>query len=258
MHMYRIGVVALAVTFAGCAGGANLVGLKRDYDRAWNQTPASSEQLLAIADQAQAVADHAKDTRTALSALAMGGLAAVKAGPAGFQKAINIGERGQRACTTLPSDQFGPPRDCALLSAVAELARWEQLAPRIVALRAQEQPPTGDLPASANAEVTRLDTDLASAWTGLNEATEKVLATQDVDDSVKAYLSGERLTAYCNYDTFLQLASNLPGTGAAPAPGYTAAKASFCSIRGRAPASVRDGKCPNKPTRFGDRACAAP
>jgi hypothetical protein len=255
MLVHRIVVVTVTVALSGC-GGANLAGLKRDYERAWNENPPQKDQLLAVADQAQTLADRESDKRSALSALAMGGLAAVKAGPEGYEKAVKIGERGERECQALRADQFGAPRDCAVLSVVADLAKWEQLAPRIAALRAQEHPSTGDLPASANSEVGALNDALASAWTGFNESTEKALATPEIDDSVKGYLSRERLAAYCNYDTFLQIAANLPGTGAQPAAGFTAAKESFCAIRSRAPGTLRDQRCPAKEAKLSDRVCA--
>jgi hypothetical protein len=254
MFARNILLITLVIALGGC-GGANLAKLKRDYDRAWNESPPRQDQLLAIADQAQAVADKEKDKRSALSALAMGGLAAVKAGPQGYEKAVNIGERGKRECQALPEEQFGAPRDCAVLSVVADLAKSEQLAERITKLKDRQDPTTSDLPESANDEVIALNSDLASAWTGFNEATEKALAMPEVDDSVKSYFSRQRLTAYCNYDTFLQIASNLPGTGAQPAAGFAASKESFCAIRSTAPSTLRDQRCPGKETRFSDRAC---
>lgn len=254
MFVRTIVLAALAVALGGC-GGPALVKLQHDYERAWGANPPQSDQLLAVADQAESVADRANDARTAISALAMGGLAAVKAGPAGFEKAVKIGERGKRECHALPPDQFGTPRDCAVLAVVPDLAKWEQLAPRIEAVRKQEHPTTSDLPASANSEVLALNEDLASAWTGFNESTEKALATEGLDDTVKNYLSGERLTAYCNYDTFLQIASNLPSAGGQPATGFTATKESFCAIRAKAPPSLREGRCPNKARQFSDGKC---
>jgi hypothetical protein len=255
MLVHRIVVVGVTLALGGC-GGASLVGLQRDYERAWNENPPLKDRLLAVADRAQAVADRESDKRSAVSALAMGGLAAVKAGPEGYEKAVKIGERGERECQALPADRFGAPRDCAVLSVVADLAKWEQLAPRIAALRAQEHPSTGDLPESANSEVSALNAALAGAWTSFNESTERALATPELDDSVKGYLSGERLTAYCNYDTFLQIAANLPGTAAQPAAGFMAAKESFCAIRARAPSTLRDQRCPGKQTKVSDRVCA--
>jgi len=254
MFVRRIVLAALVVALGGC-GGTDLVKLQRDYEHAWGANPPQTDQLLAVAAQAESVADRANDSRTAISALAMGGLAAVKAGPAGFEKAVKLGERGKRECQALPPDQFGTPRDCAVLAVVPDLAQWEQLAPRIEAVRKQEDPTTSDLPASANGKVLALNDDLASAWTGLNESTERALTTEGLDDTVKSYLSGERLTAYCNYDTFLQIASNLPGTGGQPATGFAGTKASFCAIRSQAPPSLREGRCPNKARQFSEGKC---
>jgi hypothetical protein len=203
--------MGLAALLCGCAA-VSLSDLQGSFDRAVQargdcsmaatkgaQRPGACRTgdvaLLAVARQAHSARDQASDARTNISTLRLAANAGWEsATPEGLEIADAASAEGVRRCDAVSDQQFGAPRDCALLRvapAMVAHVRAVMLIDRIE----RSNPIAGE-------DRERLASVSDSYVAGTFEFIERVRSTRlagdkDLDPSVLSYLDQQRRAFYC-------------------------------------------------------------
>jgi hypothetical protein len=152
-------------------------------------------QYVAIARDARAAASGASDARTRIGLLRLAASAGAQSGgPEGREIAGAAGEQGRQECQQLPSDQFGAPRDCALLAIMPAMIAHESAVGEVERLKAAPDPLS-----EADAQLVR---DLAKSYGQntrgyIDAKTSVVEADPTLPASFKRYVEAQQKPILC-------------------------------------------------------------
>lgn len=151
--------------------------------------------LLDVARRAHSARDQSSDARTNISTLRLAANAGWEsATPEGLEIVDAASAEGVARCDALSDQQFGAPRDCALLRVAPGMAAHVRAVMLID--RIERSNPITDENRSALASVS--DTYVANTFEFVERIrSTKLAGNKDVDPSVLSYLDQQRRAFYC-------------------------------------------------------------
>ncbi len=185
------------------------------------------QALAALSDESLKASSSASDLRTRIAFVRLSAMAAWQAGAAGGDRVLPITLEGQRLCDSVTAEEFGAPRDCALLLGIGVLASWDRVGDDIEQLGAAWENNDLVLPESYIEQAQRVKATLDDNWKNLSVSIVKLSAIDGLDGSVKAFYERQQYRAQCNYFAFLEPVDTLQGQQEF----VQEAGADFCAIR---------------------------
>ncbi len=167
--------------------------------------------LYALANDAEKVADEARDARTKIGLLRLAGLAAWQSEEHGEEKLIKISLKGQGLCTGIPKNMFGAPRDCALLFGLGSLAAADTLARGLKALKQGQDPDSPRLPAALRPSVEGFTSDFQTNWSAFHRVLQRLSGISRLSPTVRAFFERQRFRSFCNYWSLMQTSELVAG-----------------------------------------------
>ena len=209
--LIRIGLAAAAALVLAACTAAKFSDLQSDYDRLLDRALACADQrqaadlgfgacagehgtaLLDLARSAEEVAGEAGDARTRIGLLRLAGLAGWQSRiEPGFALAGAVSLQGQELCRSLPAEEFGAPRDCAIHLILPALVAHEST----LAMAEAFERGSGD-ESQRREMLERIDTYLAATWDFIEPKRAEIAADNRVDPLFLTYLDAQQETILC-------------------------------------------------------------
>jgi hypothetical protein len=170
----------------------------------------ADQALVALSDDALKASSGASDLRTRIALVRLSAMAAWQAGAAGYDRVLPVTLEGQRLCDSITANEFGAPRDCALLLGIGVLASWDQVVDDIKQFDTAWANNNLTLPESYFQQAQQVKTTLDDNWKNLSVAIAGLSRIDGLDDSVKLFYERQQYRAQCNYFAFLEPVATLP------------------------------------------------